>query len=304
MKQGFDRFALMQTFIRIVEAGNLSAAATQMNTTQPTISRRLQALEKSLGVSLVQRTTHSLRLTEAGERFYHRAREMDLAWSEFESDMRGSVEEAQGTLRVVAPHAFGQHQLVGPLTQYLSRNPKVSVEWLLHDLQPNFVEGGIDCSIHVGEVSTPSTVAIKIGEVPRIVVASPALIGNSPLPQNPEDLKNQPWLALIPYYRNEVRLHKNDGGTHAFNITPRIVTDSLYALRSATLLGSGIAISSAWVVREEIAAGRLLHLLPAWQAQPLPAYITYPYAPFYPAKLRYFVDAIKAAIDWQAYMQN
>jgi len=300
MKQGFDRFALMQTFIRIVEAGNLSAAATQMNTTQPTISRRLQALEKSLGVSLVQRTTHSLRLTEAGERFYHRAREMDLAWSEFESDMRGSVEEAQGTLRVVAPHAFGQHQLIAPLTQYLSRNPKVSVEWLLHDLQPNFVEDGIDCSIHVGEVSTPSTVAIKIGEVPRIVVASPALIGHSPLPQSPEDLQALPWLALIPYYRNEVRLHAKEGDTHAFSITPRIVTDSLYALRSATLLGTGVAISSAWVVRDEIAEGRLIHLLPAWRAQSMPVYITYPYAPFYPAKLRYFVDAIKAAIDWQA----
>lgn len=300
MKQGFDRFALMQTFIRIVEAGNLSAAAAQMNTTQPTISRRLQALEKSLGVSLVQRTTHSLRLTEAGERFYHRAREMDLAWSEFESDMRGTVEEAQGTLRVVAPHAFGQHQLITPLTQYLSRNPKVSVEWLLHDLQPNFVEDGIDCSIHVGEVSTPSTVAIKIGEVPRIVVASPTLIGDLPPPQSPEDLKDLPWLALIPYYRNEVRLHTTQGRIHAFDITPRIVTDSLYALRSATLLGAGVAISSAWVVREEIAAGRLLHLLPAWQAQSMPVYITYPYAPFYPAKLRYFVDTIKAAIDWQA----
>jgi DNA-binding transcriptional LysR family regulator len=288
----------MQTFIRIVEAGSLSAAAAQMNMTQPTISRRLQSLERSLGVSLLQRSTHALRLTEAGGRFYARARELSLAWSEFESDLRGTVDEAQGNLRVVVPHAFGQHKLVGPLAEYLQRNPKVSVEWMLHDTQPNFIEQGIDCAIHVGEVSAPSTVAIKIGEVPRIVVANPSLLSGHTLPQNPNELKDFPWLALSPYYRKEVRLHNAQGDIHCLAIEPRVITDSLYALRSGVLRAIGVAVASAWMVKDDLASETFIRLLPDWQAQAMPIYLLYPYAPFYPAKLRHFIDVMREA-HWQ-----
>ncbi len=115
MKIAFDRLSLMQTFIRIVEAGSLSAAAAQINVTQPTISRRLQTLERSLRLTLLYRSTHGLQLTEAGARYYTRAKELLLSWSEFESDLGRAVDDVRGTLRVVVPHAFGQHQLVGPL---------------------------------------------------------------------------------------------------------------------------------------------------------------------------------------------
>lgn len=300
MKPAFDRFLLTQTFIRIVEAGSLSAAAVQMNATQPTVSRRLQALERSLGLSLLIRSTHALRLTEAGASYYARARELALAWSEFESDLRGAVDEPQGLLRVVAPHAFGQHHLVTPLADYLARNPKVSVEWLLHDIAPNFLAEGIDCAIRVGEVTDPAVVAIRIGEVPRIVVGAPALLAGRALPATPEALNELPWLALTPYYRKEVRLFSRTGEAHVLAISPRLTTDSLYALRSAVQRGVGVAVSSQWVVREALASGELLHLVPDWQAQAMPIYITYPYAAFYPAKLRSFVEAMRDAMQHPA----
>jgi len=301
-KQTLDRLTLMQTFIRIVEAGSLSAAAVQMNSTQPTVSRRLQTLERSLGLTLLHRSTHALTLTEVGARYYERAKELLIGWSEFEADLRGTVDEPQGMLRVVAPHAFGQQQLVGPLTDFLARFPKVSVEWLLYDGPLNFVERGVDCAIRVGTVTDPSVVAIKIAEVPRIVVAAPGLIGTRKRLRQPDALADLPWLALGPYYRNEIVLHNAQGEEQTLAIQPRITTDSLYALRSAALRGAGITALSAWVVEEDLASGTLVHIVPDWQASPLPVYLLYPHAAFYPAKLRSFVEVMRysmADLPWR-----
>ncbi|MCB1821000.1 MAG: LysR family transcriptional regulator [Candidatus Competibacteraceae bacterium] len=296
MKIAFDRLSLMQTFIRIVEAGSLSAAAAQINVTQPTISRRLQTLERSLRLTLLYRSTHGLQLTEAGARYYARAKELLLSWSEFESDLGRAVDDVRGTLRVVVPHAFGQHQLVGPLATFLATYPQVSIEWLLHDTTPNFLAEGIDCAIHVGDVDALSVVSIRLGEVRRIVVASPALVADCEGLNQPEDLANLPWVALAPYYRHEVRLRREHGEDHALAIQPRVVTDSLYALRSAVLRGVGAAIVSAWVIRGDLARGALVHLVPDWRAPTIPIHLIYPYARFYPAKLRRFVEVMRDSL--------
>jgi DNA-binding transcriptional LysR family regulator len=294
-----DRFELMETFVRIVDAGSLSAAAAQLGTTQPTVSRRLQALERSLGVRLLRRSTHSMTLTEDGQRCLERARELLANWHAFEADLRGAGDEPEGTLRVIAPHAFGQQQLVAPLADYLARHPRVNVEWLLHDRRPDFIAEGIDCAIQVGEVDDQNVVAIKLAEVPRIVVAAPALAALLPATQEPGDLARLPWLAMRPYYRTEVALSALAplavGSDARFAITPRMSTDSLYALRTATVMGVGAAVASAWLVADDIAQGRLVHLAPQWRAAPLPVWLVYPKARFYPARLRRFLDVIRAS---------
>jgi DNA-binding transcriptional LysR family regulator len=122
-----DRMELIQTFVRIVQAGSLSAAAAQLGTTQPTISRRLQLLERSLGVRLLQRSTHAMKLTEDGERCFERAKDLLAGWEAFEADLRGVGVEAEGSLRVIVPHAFGQAQLIGPLAKFMHRHPKVTL---------------------------------------------------------------------------------------------------------------------------------------------------------------------------------
>ncbi len=290
-----DRFELMETFVRIVDAGTLSAAAAQLGTTQPTVSRRLQALERSLGVRLLRRSTHSMTLTEDGQRCLERARELLASWHAFEADLRGAGDEPEGTLRVIAPHAFGQQQLVAPLAEYLARFPHVNVEWLLHDRRPDFVAEGIDCAIQVGQIDDQGVIAVKLAEVPRIVVAAPALAARLPAAQSAEDLAALPWLALRPYYRNEVALTSLDDAREArVAIAPRLVTDSLYALRTAAVAGVGAAIASAWLVADEIASGRLVHIAPRWRAAPLPVHLVYPQARFQPARLRRFLDVIRA----------
>ena len=294
-----DRIELMQTFVRIVEAGSLSAAAAQMDTTQPTISRRLKMLEHSLGLSLLQRSSHAMRLTVDGERCYERAKELLTNWAAFESDLRGANEEPDGILRVVVPHAFGQDRLIKPLADYLRRYPHMRVEWLLHDDRAidDYIAAGIDCAIQVGEITDPSLVVIRLSEVPRIVAAAPEVLLGRPLPTQAADLADLPWLALRTYYRSEVVLtHRETGQVERFAITPCMSTDNLYALRSAALQGLGACISSAWVLQDDLASGKLVHIAPEWQAAPLPVSLVYPYAKFYPARLRRFVEVMRAAV--------
>lgn len=289
-----DRIELMQTFIRIVESGSLSAAAAQLGTTQPTISRRLQALEQRLGLKLILRTTHALKLTDDGERCYAQARQLVATWHALEDELTGASDEPVGTLRVRAPHAFGQDQLIAPLTDYLRRYPRLNVEWMLNDRTPDFMAENVDCAIQVGAPGDASIVAILLAEVPRIVVASPALLAQHAPVEQVEQLADLPWLALTSFYRNEIALQRiQDGQPVNLPIQPRLSSDSLYAVRKAALSGMGAAIVSAWVVQEDLAQGRLIQLTPAWQAPPLPIWLTYPWASYYPARLRKFFEMIK-----------
>lgn len=289
-----DRIDLLQTYVRIVEAGSLSAAATQLGTTQPTVSRRLQQLERYLGCRLLHRSTHTLKPSEEGERCYRQAKEVLAGWSAFETELKGADAEPSGLLRVMAPHAFGQELLVGPLADYLRRYPQVTVEWLLRDTLPDFIAEGIDCAVLVGEVKAPLTVAVQLAEVPRIAVAAPSLLKGGKVPARASDLAALPWLALKTFYQKELTLrHRSSGETCRLALRPRFSTDNLYALRNAALRGLGVAVVSAWVVADDLARGTLVHVAPNWQAPALPVFVIYPYARFYPSKLPRFVELMR-----------
>ncbi|CAM3975800.1 LysR family transcriptional regulator [Rahnella bruchi] len=300
---GIDRIDLMQTFVRIVESGSLSAAAVQLSTSQPTVSRRLQSLERLLGAKLILRTTHAMKLTDDGERCYEQAKLVLERWAALEDQLSGAGDAPVGILRVRAPHAFGQDQLIAPLTRYLQRYPNLSVDWMLNDRTPDFIAEDIDCAIQVGNVPDPSMVAILLAEVPRIVVATPELLQQNPV-RRVSELKDLPWISLSTFYRNDVTLrHDNDGHMESCPIVPRLATDSLYAVRKAALSGLGAGIVSAWVVKEDLEAGRLQRVLPGWNALPLPVYLVYPYSSYYPARLRKFLEMMRSVMPELAEMQ-
>ncbi|WP_399685254.1 LysR family transcriptional regulator [Xenophilus sp.] len=292
-----DRLELLQTFVRIVEAGSLSAAARLLATTQPTISRRLQALERSLGLRLLQRSTHAMKLTEDGERCFAHAKELLERWEDFEADARGARSTPRGTLRVLVPHAFGQDQLMPPLLDFLAAHPQISVDWMLHDHPPDFIAEGIDCAIRVGAVDDPSVVAVRLARISRIVVAAPGLWGEGPPPAEPQALAALPWVALSLFYRDELRLVGPGGRVQAVAVAPRLSTDSVYATRRAVLGGAGAALVSAWVVAQDLAAGRLVRLLPQWEAEALPVTLVYPYASHYSPRLRAFVAWMRGRVS-------
>jgi len=258
-----DRVELMRTFVRIIETGSLSAAAVQMATTQATVSRRLQSLETLLGVRLILRTTHAMKLTDDGERCYQHARRVIDSWHALEDDVGQTEDEPVGVLRVRAPHAFGQEQLLEPLTAFLLRYPRLNVEWMLNDRSADFLSDNIDCAIRVGAEIDPATVSVLLAEVPRSVVASPGLLaGHAPV-EKPEDLSALPWVALNTFYREHVELfHAGTPQSLRVAISPRLSTDSLYVARKSALTGLGVAVVSSWTVEADIREGRLVHLVP------------------------------------------
>ena len=300
-----DRVELMRTFIRIVESGSLSAAARQMETTQATISRRLQSLEEMLGAKLLLRSTHAMKLTDDGERCYQHARQVVDSWLALEDALQITDEQPVGTLRVRAPHAFGQQQLLMPLVGFLARFPQLSVEWMLHDRAVDFISDNVDCAIRVGADVDPATVSVLLAEVPRCIVATPALLSGYATVTEPQQLSMLPWVAISTFYQHEVVLHHHgDQQTATVAIAARLSTDSLYVAKNAALAGVGAAVVSSWIVEEELASGQLVELLPAWQVTPLPVHLVYPWARYYPTRLRKFLDLMREVMPQIAGMRQ
>lgn len=300
-----DRVELMRTFVRIIETGSLSAAAVQMATTQATVSRRLQSLETLLGVRLILRTTHAMKLTDDGERCYQHARRVIDSWHALEDEVGQTEDEPVGVLRVRAPHAFGQEQLLEPLTAFLLRYPRLNVEWMLNDRSADFLSDNIDCAIRVGAEIDPGTVSVLLAEVPRCIVASPELLARHDPVGKPEDLSALPWVALNTFYRQHVELfHSGAPQPLRVAISPRLSTDSLYVARKSALTGLGVAVVSSWTVEADIREGRLVHLLPDWLPAALPVHLVYPWSRYYPARLRRFLEMMREVMPEIAGMRR
>lgn len=291
---GFDRLELMKTYIRIVDSKNLSAAAISLNTTQPTVSRRLKALENTLGIKLIQRTTHQMQMTEEGRRFYFHAKEIIERWTLVEAEMSGTKTLPTGTLRVQVPHALGIGRFNKVLSSYLDKYKDVDIDWTPTDKTPDFISGNLDCAIKVGNIDDPTLIAIKIFELPRVIVASSKLIKNSKKYSHPDDLKDLTWLAFKTHYLNEIAFFDSkNNDKFTLKITPRFCTDSLFAMREVIQMGVGVGVLSKWIIEKDLKEGSLVQLCKDWQAVNLPVYLIYPQSRHKPAKLQKFIDLVK-----------
>ncbi|USR65327.1 LysR family transcriptional regulator [Providencia stuartii] len=291
-----DRLELLNTFLRIVDSGSLSSAARQLNTTQATISRRLKTLETIMGATLLFRNTHSLKLTDCGFLCYENAKQLLANWENLQDSLNVSKHSPTGLLKIRVPHAFGQIQLLESIFDFMNENTLVTVDWSLSDELPNFLKEKLDCSIYVGDKLDPNHIAIPLGEVPRIVVSSPSIAGLDSL-ETVSNLSSLPWVSLSTFYKFDVTLkHMKTHQKEKINITPRFFTDNLFSLKEAVMKGLGIAVISSWMVTEELKTGKLINVAPNWESNSLPVYMLYPYATYYPERLKSFISKIKADI--------
>jgi len=292
----------MATLVRVVEAGSLSKAARHLRLSTAAISRQLSALETQLGSQLVVRTTRSVTPTAAGEIYCQRARRILAAVEEAHTALP-DVREARGLLRVSAPVTFGLSRICPVLPLLLQKNPGLQVELRLEDRAVDLVADGIDLAIRLGTVDEGDHgplplrgpgVALRFGSYGRYTVAAPSYLRGRRIPKAPSALAAHEALLQVTGDgpARVWRFRRADRQARVV-VNGAFCTNVVYALRDAALAGLGVALLPAWLVHEDIAAGRLTRLLPGWSANEVSVVAVYREELRGTARLRALVDGLR-----------
>ncbi|HEY9737018.1 MAG TPA: LysR family transcriptional regulator [Trichocoleus sp.] len=296
MSKSLDRLTLLQTFVRIADAGSISAAARDLGLSQPSVSRQLAELESRLKAQLMRRTTHSLVLTEAGAELLADARRLLDDWEALEEKHTAAGETVRGRLKVVAPIALGQLYLADIALQFQQAYPLVSLSWQLEDHAIRFAEVGCDCWIKVGAVPDESLVVEPLGQVERIVVAAPSLFRADDGPGNPAAVEALPWVALEPFESGRIPLTSLAGEAVVITPSVQMTTNNIFVLRRAAVAGLGAAVLPRWFVEEDLKNRQLVNVLPGWQAPKLTIHAAYLPGRRQPRRLRSFLEILRNSV--------
>ena len=288
-----DKLAGMTMFVRVVESGNFTAAATVSGVSPTMVAKHVRTIEQRLGARLLHRTTRRQQLTEVGRLYYERCKrvlsEMELAEASA-SELQASP---RGLVRLVAPVSFGSHSLVPVLADYLARHPEVNVELTLDNRVPDLINEGYELGLHIGKIDTVGLVARPLRPYRRILAAAPSYLAQHGQPEHPEQLKTHSCLGLS-YWRHHDRWHLLGPGGESceVSVAGRFSSNQGSALRNAALHGAGIVLQPEVLLADDITAGRLLPVLPAWSYKPTPMYLIYAQDSRPTAKLRSVIDLL------------
>lgn len=267
----------MMAFVRAVELGGFSIAAREMGLTPSAISKLVTRLEDRLGVRLLNRTTRRLALTPEGEAYFHRSQRILADIGEAENEVARFRAQPKGLLRINVGSAFGIHQLVPALPEFLARNPEMQVELTLTDRVVDLIEEGADLGIRLGTLIDSSLVARKICDVERVVCAAPAYLRKHGTPRKAQDLLGHNCLSMAhaPALRRWP-FEARDGVKH-LEVSGNATASSADALLQLALLGLGVIRLSDVIVGGAIGDGRLVALLEdVHHREPLPLHAVYP----------------------------
>lgn len=285
-----DLVGPMQTFVRVVDAGSFTTVARQMNTTQPTVSRQIAALEEHLGARLLTRTTRTLTLTDDGRVFYDHALRALEVLGEAENAVGRRRSRPSGILRIATPAVFGRLHIVPRLSAFLHRYPDVAVDLVMSDTFTDLAEQGIDLAIRVGEISDPGLITKRIGLVRRVAVASPAYLRARGTPRTPADLADHDCIVYTRLSTGNRWVFEGDAGPVTVKVKGRYRADNSEAVREGVISGLGIAVIPAFAFTEEIGSGKVKVLLKKNEPRRLPMHAVYPSRRFVSLKVRAMID--------------
>ena len=296
MSKSLDRLSLLQTFVRIADAGSISAAARQMGLSQPSVSRQLAELESRFKSQLMRRTTHDLSLTEAGVELLADARQLLDDWEALEEKYLDDEDVLRGKLKVIAPVALGQLHLLNIALQFQCQHPSIALSWQLADQPIRFAEVGCDCWIKIGPIPDDSLIVEPLGYVERMVVGAPELVKTYRKVKKPADLEKLPCVALEPFEGGQIPLTNSQGKTVTVRPSKRMATNNIFALRKATLAGLGLSVMPRWFIEDELKSQQLIDLLPQWRAPELAIHVASLPGRYRPRRLRSFLEVLRVAI--------
>jgi DNA-binding transcriptional LysR family regulator len=284
----------MATFLRVVETGSFSAAARHLNIGQPAVSKTIAQLESRLQVSLLIRSTHGLTPTEAGQRFYERARAAIQEADEAELAARGAGAGLSGCLRVSAATTFARLHIVPLLPRFLAQHPELEVDVLLDDRVIDLVAEGIDVSLRMGALTDSSALARRLATGRRSVLATPGYLARAGAPRCPADLAEHE--AVIYSQLSNVWSFARDGAEASVAVRGRVRVSAAEGLRAAVLADIGLTIASDWMFAPELANGTVRRVLDDWTLPTLGLWAVFPAGRLASAKARAFASFVQGVM--------
>lgn len=299
-----DRFQEMQVFLAVADEQSFAAGARRLQMSPPTVTRAVAALEERIGTLLLTRTTRSVHITEAGQRYAEDCRRILAELEEAEESAAGSHAMPRGLLTLTAPVLFGELFVTPLLVAFLKQYPAVQVRALLLDRVVNMVDEGIDVAVRIGNLPDTGLNALRLGEVRRVTCASPGFLREHGRPTHPEQLQQMPIVASISSnLLTDWQFYDQDTPLSVLT-QPRLTVTSNQAAINAAALGWGLTRVLSYQVASKVAANELEIVLERYEPPPLPVHVVYQGGSKVAAKVRAFVDFCAEHLSQQPALSN
>ena len=289
------QIATLQLFLRLADAGSLSAAARQMQVTPAAASAALKRLEATLAVRLVERSTRSMRLTPEGELLREHAQRALGMLDDVRSLLGARRERLEGEIHVAAPSDLGRRVLSPMLDAFLAEHPGLSIALLVSDGMHDMLRERVDIAVRYGELGDSTLVARLLHRGPRMLVASPAYVARHGAPAHPRELADHNCLVLHLGGRPQTRWNFwRDGHALAVKVRGNRRADDGALVREWAVQGLGIAYKSGLDVARDLHDGTLVQLLPEWGSEVAPLHAIVPAREHMPLRVRRLLESLSA----------
>lgn len=285
-----DRFHLISVFVAVVDTNGFAGAARKLHMSPPAVTRAINALESHLGLRLLTRTTRTVRVTDAGMRYVQDCRRILAEMVEADASVSGMHATPRGKLTVTAPVLFGHLYVTPILTAYLARNPEVYASCLFLDRIVNLLDEGVDVGIRIGELPDSTLQAIRVGEVRRVICASPAYLSTHGTPTSPDDLQAHTIISasgITP--QPEWRL-MDQGQLRNIRLQARLTTTTNDSAVAAAVGGFGLTRLLSYQVAQHLKEGALITVLADHEPPAVPVHVVHREGRHAPQRVRAFLD--------------
>ena len=289
-----DRLAVMDAFVRVVDARSFSGAAKQLHIGQSALSKVIVRLEERLSVRLLLRTTRGLTPTEAGWFFYERAKRSVEIADEAEFGARGAATTFSGRLRIHATVAFARLHVVPRLPAFLAQHPALDVDLVIDDRKIDLVEAGIDIGLRAGQLRNSTLTARKIGQCQRRVIGTPSYFNAAGVPRIPADLLAHQVITYEEPLGGAAWTFRQGAAEASVSVGGRVHLSTTVGVRECVLAGLGLVIASEWMFAPELKAETVKPVLTDWSLPPVEAWAIFPAGRQTSAKARTFASFIES----------
>ena len=287
-----DRLEAMTLLLAAVEHGSLSKASRELRLPLATVSRKVAELESHLKATLLIRSTKGLELTPTGRSYIAAVKSILEQLNEVERSAAGEYAEPKGDLVVTAPIMFGRLHVLPVVMQFLSRFPEIAVSLMLTDRVTHFPDDQIDVAVRVGALPESSLIATRLGEVRRVMCASPDYLASNGIPATPDDLACHSVISFQNVVMPTTWTFESDGAEERVTFRSRLSVDTIDGAIDAGLAGAGLIRAMSYQVVEYVRAGRMKVVLESFERPPLPVHLVYAQQNRLPLKLRAFIDSV------------